>query len=144
MTINDFEKHIDPVILERGFSYYEHDAVQEVEQVDKYEYSAAVSGSDEYEVYIKLDSAGNLAASTCDCPYDWGNFCKHEVAVLYYIKDAEMHLGKMDESGNLPQIRTELHKMDKKMLEGVIIGMAKRSRKVREEIMWELGLEMEE
>lgn len=140
MTINDFEQHIDTTILERGFSYYENDYVEEVEQVDRGEFSAMVQGSDEYDVYIKLDRKGSLMAHTCDCPYDWGNFCKHEVAVLYYIKDAELHKEEPNEKGNIGKIRKEVKGMKKEMLESLIIGMAKRSKKMREEIIWELGI----
>jgi uncharacterized Zn finger protein len=44
---------------------------------------AEVEGSqpEPYSVRVELDEGGVLAA-LCDCPYDWGGWCKHIVATL--------------------------------------------------------------
>jgi SNF2 family DNA or RNA helicase len=42
------------------------------------------SGGNKYKVNIRGFSSGKMSSS-CSCPYDWGNMCKHEVAALYYL-----------------------------------------------------------
>ena len=86
MNLRNFEITVEPKIGDRGFSYYENDAVTEVEQVEKGEFTATVEGSEEYTVFIKLDEHQFVIDHSCDCPYDWGDVCKHEVAVLYAYK----------------------------------------------------------
>lgn len=46
--------------------------------------TAEVAGSDfaPYKVAITLADGGSIGRATCTCPYDWGGFCKHIVAVL--------------------------------------------------------------
>lgn len=46
-----------------------------------------VDGSEPYEVEIQLASGEEIAVHTCDCPYDWGEYCKHEIAVLMAIRE---------------------------------------------------------
>lgn len=140
MNLKNFEKFIEPKILDRGFSYYENDYVEDVQQVDKYEYSASVLGSDEYEVYIKLSENDDILFHSCDCPYDWGNVCKHVVAVLHYLQDADF---LMDDFKNSPlqKIKKDLQKYSKKELIEMLFGMSKRNKQIREQLLWELGHE---
>jgi hypothetical protein len=49
-------------------------------------WTAEVEGSDLYTVEIKLNN-GEIVSWECDCPYDYGDICKHVVAVLLYIRD---------------------------------------------------------
>ncbi len=35
-----------------------------------------------YQVSVTLADAGGIADASCTCPYDWGGYCKHIVAVL--------------------------------------------------------------
>jgi uncharacterized Zn finger protein len=44
---------------------------------------ASVEGSqyEPYAVTISFD-LGGVAAASCTCPYDWGGWCKHCVAVM--------------------------------------------------------------
>ncbi|MEU0742686.1 SWIM zinc finger family protein [Streptomyces sp. NPDC006134] len=64
--------------FERGLGYL--DAVSGVE-IDDARITAAVHGTERYEVELVLDDPGGLTG-TCDCPYGLeGNFCKHLVAL---------------------------------------------------------------
>ncbi|GIK38245.1 MAG: hypothetical protein BroJett011_20780 [Chloroflexota bacterium] len=67
----------------RGRDYYESGAVVDLQQRDD-TLLAQVEGSsyEPYEVTIKLEN-GELVDAECTCPYDWGGFCKHIVAVLF-------------------------------------------------------------
>jgi len=97
MTIHDFGKYVEQKILDRGHKYYRYDKIELLDQFEVGEFNAVVLGSEEYNVFVKLDKDQKIIASHCDCPYDWGDVCKHEVAVYYYIRDDEsykQHLSK--------------------------------------------------
>lgn len=48
---------------------------------------AVVEGTERYKVSIQLDKDGAVLSHSCTCPYDWGDVCKHEVAVLFYLRE---------------------------------------------------------
>lgn len=138
MNLKNFENQVEPKILDRGCSYYENDQVEDIEQIEEREFSATVLGSDEYTVLIKLSKDLEILSSSCDCPYDWGNICKHEVAVLYYLKDSEKYKD-FPRTGKISKMKSELGKYTKEELKALIIEIAKKNRKFREEILWYLG-----
>ena len=68
--------------FQRGKAYFRDGAVSSlVLRADTL--TADVEGSeyDPYKVTIKLHDGG-VADADCGCPYDWGGYCKHIVAVL--------------------------------------------------------------
>lgn len=74
-------------ILERGYDYYRSGAVREL-NVEEEEITAAVDGTEEYDVSILLEN-GAIDTMECDCPYAAdGNNCKHMAAVLYAAEHA--------------------------------------------------------
>ncbi len=85
MTLTNFEGLVEPKIVERGYDYYKRGRVAKVERVSENEFSAVAFGSDDYEVYVKIDGE-RIVEYECDCPYDWGYTCKHAVAVFYQIR----------------------------------------------------------
>ena len=87
MNINDFENYLDNKILQRGISYYFDGAVDEIWRESDGVYHAVVDGSEPYEVDFEIDTAGVIASHFCDCPYDWGEYCKHEVAVFLAVRE---------------------------------------------------------
>lgn len=138
MNLNNFETLVESKICDRGFDYYENDCVLEIEQVEKGEFSATVEGSEEYMVFVKLDKNLNILDHACDCPYDWGDVCKHEVAVMYYLKDAELYEQPL-EDGTFYQLKTNLAQLNKKELMEIILNLSKRNHTVKREIMLALG-----
>ena len=86
MQLFDFEKNITDVILSRGWDYYKYGYVKTINQ-DKKLYTAIVEGTNDYSVTVELDEDGSILHSECNCPYDMGPYCKHEVAVFYALKD---------------------------------------------------------
>ena len=68
--------------FQRGEEYFHTDAVSTLVQRDDI-LTARVEGSeyDPYEVSIHLHDGG-VAKADCSCPYDWGGYCKHIVAVM--------------------------------------------------------------
>lgn len=95
-----------PESFSRGYGLYQSDAV-----FDTFKQSESLIGKCEgssapfYQMSFQLDEGGILGAS-CTCPYEWGGYCKHIIAlVLTYIhepsafikqKDIEELLGQLD------------------------------------------------
>jgi hypothetical protein len=99
MNLDDFEEEIDGVILDRGRDYYQDGCIESItHDRDKNTYTAVVAGSQDYTVTVKLDRRKILFAD-CDCPYDWGPFCKHQVAVFYALQE---NLGQDDAPSETP------------------------------------------
>ncbi len=69
--------------FERGSSYHHSGAVAAVVRRGNV-LTAQVQGSEDapYEIAVTLLDDGSIGSATCTCPYDWGGYCKHIVAVL--------------------------------------------------------------
>lgn len=91
ISINDLGNVIDATILQRGKDYLKRGLVAELEEVEEDAWSALVEGTQTYEVKVKLEG-DEIVESICDCPYDFGPVCKHEVAV--YLAIGHMLAGK--------------------------------------------------
>ena len=78
----DIRAHTTSKSFERGLQYYHDGAVRRVvRRGDAVMGSVEGSGYRPYRVYVTL-SDGHIEAARCTCPYDWGGWCKHIVAVL--------------------------------------------------------------
>ncbi len=137
MLIQSFEGSIEPKILSRAEYYL--DAIDEVVQVDIGEFSAYVQGTDLYEVFIKIEvDTGYIEEYTCDCPYDWGNECKHIVAVLFHIRNEGLLKTKV-EGTMVNQLRLIINDISEKELKDFVLNYAKRNRDFREDFTIEFG-----
>ncbi len=87
MNLNDFEDFIEEKIIARGYSYYENGCVSSLAEVDDNIYEAEVEGTEFYTVEVELDDKLNIIDTQCDCPYDMGEYCKHQVAVFLALRD---------------------------------------------------------
>ena len=74
--------HATPQSYERGVAYYYDGSVLSMERRGD-ELVGQVEGS-QYEPYqVRITFTGDtLESAFCDCPYEWGGWCKHVVAVL--------------------------------------------------------------
>ena len=105
MNLKNFEEYFDNTILQRGKNYYHDGAALSIEKVSENEYTAEVDGSEIYEVTAEMDDNGNIYDINCDCPYDMGEYCKHEAAVLYALRDSMLRASKPTvKKSNLPQL----------------------------------------
>ncbi len=86
MNLDNFTTEIDPIIVKRGFDYYKDGHVESLKEIKQNLWQASVSGSWGYSVEVKINNA-KIEYSSCDCPYDFGPYCKHEVAVFYNLQD---------------------------------------------------------
>ncbi len=89
MYLSDFEKEVNPVILKRGLEYFDQQAVDDLEETFKGEWSATVHGNDDYSVKVKLNNRQRITHVHCDCPFDGGEICKHLTAVFFAIRETK-------------------------------------------------------
>ena len=85
MNINSFEEFIESKIVVRGLNYYKCGHVESLDFEDG-KWQAEVSGSDDYCVEVQVSEIGDILDAYCDCPYDFGAYCKHQVAVFYALR----------------------------------------------------------
>lgn len=137
MTLTNFEGLVEAKIVERGYDYYKRGRIQKVEKVSENEFSAIAFGSDDYEVYVKLDGE-RIVEYECDCPYDWGNTCKHAVAVFYQIRYGNF----TGVSGE--KFQTILKELSVKDLRNFVSNLLKRDRKFRRKFLQEFDEEFED
>lgn len=135
MNLNNFENYIDPVILERGQEYYDDGAVLSLE-FEGDTWIAEVSGTDTYTVSLSLDDTGEIIESYCDCPYDFGPVCKHQVAVLYAMQDQPLKKIKQEGIKIKESLEKMLNGLDKKMLVSILLDIAAEDKKIKADLLF--------
>ena len=73
----------------------------------------------------------------CDCPYDFGDVCKHKVAVFYAIRDGNFS----DTSGKLKSLLENLHES---ALQRFVSNLLKKDRSFKREFLREFDEDFEE
>ncbi|GAA0338415.1 hypothetical protein GCM10008967_30860 [Bacillus carboniphilus] len=105
MKIMTFEEHIDDLKLKRGKDYYLNDHIKSIEEISKNSYIVEVVGTDTYLVQIFTNDKKEILSTTCDCNYDRGEFCKHQIAAFFALKDRrKKSLGK---TGSVTEIKRD-------------------------------------
>ncbi|SDF67312.1 SWIM zinc finger family protein [Sporomusa acidovorans] len=99
MNLNDFESYIDRKILARGYDYFENNCVDSIKETADNNYEAEVTGTELYLVDVELDDEANIIDTQCDCPYDMGEYCKHQVAVFLALRDMKREHSTKDSDG---------------------------------------------
>jgi len=141
MNLKNFETHIESKILSRGRAYFEHGYISSLEYSDD-EWVADVSGSDDYTVTVKLSNNGDVVETYCDCPYDLGAYCKHQVAVFFELRKNNAHSATETKARNTndkkapkgESLEDILTKLDKKALISLIIQYSKEYKPIASEI----------
>ncbi|QQZ28208.1 hypothetical protein HMY34_05250 [Thiothrix subterranea] len=82
MNLDNFEQHINAVIMQRGRGYTQR--VHNLEETEPEFWQAEVNGTRAYDVEIQLDGK-EISEWSCTCPYD-GDICKHVAASLLNIR----------------------------------------------------------
>jgi len=76
--------------FERGEDYYDSGMVESVVQRGSRLF-AEVLGSEEDPYHVGIAFREGDFEASCTCPYDWGGYCKHIVAVLLtWIHDRDL------------------------------------------------------
>jgi hypothetical protein len=98
-------------VFDRARNYRDEERIERIDRFDE-TVNAAVQGSqpEPYEVEIQfVDGAvepENVDA-TCTCPYDWGGYCKHIIAVLLELAEGDMNLE--DEREAVERVLSDAH-----------------------------------
>lgn len=125
MNLYDFEEVVSSTIVDRGSEYYDAGFVAKLVRKGDGRYSALVEGADMYEIAVQLDEEGNIHSSYCDCPYDLGPVCKHEVAVYYELIDRLKDNDFPEVAGaTQPDLKTVLESLSKVELIEILIHLA--------------------
>jgi uncharacterized Zn finger protein len=136
MNLKSFEIEAERKIVERGLDYYRNGDVKKLEKVGDGEFSAIVFGSDKYSVYVKTNG-DVIIEHECDCPYDYGDICKHKVAVFYQIRSGNFS----DVSGKLTSLLENLHES---ALRRFVSNLLKKDQNFRREFLREFDEDFEE
>ena len=134
MNLHNFEKIVDEQILERGHSYYEYGSIEDIEQTEQGEFRAIVSGSMDYDVVLKIDKQQNIISHYCDCPYDWGDHCKHVVAIMYHVKEHKLYKQPIAES-SFQQMKQKLGQLKKAELVDLVVQLCKNKHTIKFDVM---------
>ncbi|MBP3040992.1 hypothetical protein J9303_16040 [Bacillaceae bacterium Marseille-Q3522] len=128
MNIHNFESYIDKTILERGYNYYIAGNVLEAYEKGENVYIFQIEGTDDYEVLVEIGDNGVILYSECDCPYDFGPVCKHEVAAYYQLVEMLNQVTANDKGLNKTPKRTTIQEvlsnLAKEELINIIINIA--------------------
>ncbi len=85
-TEADLEALVPPKIFERGSAYYyEDNAVGRISRTGD-TFKAKVEGTETYRVELSI-RVGKPPKIYCDCPYDYGDVCKHGIALGLAVLD---------------------------------------------------------
>ncbi len=83
--LKNFEAHLPSDILTKGKNYREEGNVDNLAE-DGGTWTAYVYGTNDYTVEVEITN-GEVTDWSCDCPYDWGDTCKHVAAVLFAVRN---------------------------------------------------------
>lgn len=128
MNLSDFEEYFSPRILERGKNYYQNHHVISLESIGNGSYEAEVEGSEIYTVFAELKADGEVLDLSCDCPYEWEEFCKHEAAVLYQLREREEIVPSVEEPEQKQALPKQLAACEKETLIAWMMEYAKENR----------------
>ncbi|MDZ5473296.1 hypothetical protein SM124_16380 [Bacillus sp. 31A1R] len=128
MNINNFKNYIDKTIFDRGYSYYLEGNVVDAFEKGENEYIFYIEGTDDYEVLVEIEDGGDILHSECDCPYDFGPVCKHEVAAFFQL--SSMLNAVTTETESKPSKRTTIQEvltnLSKEELINIIINITNK------------------
>jgi uncharacterized Zn finger protein len=120
--------------FQRGSSYQRSSAVHDIVRRGNL-LTARVQGSEyaPYEIAVSLLDDGSIGAATCTCPYDWGGYCKHIVAVLLTVLQGDKVTVK-------PELDTLLAGLTEAQLRRIIRAVAEDqpafAEAIEQEVEW--------
>ena len=117
----------------RGLRYAHSGAVQDL-VVRERTLTAHVYGSESapYKVSISFGPKGAKSA-TCTCPYDWGGWCKHIIAVLLVA------LRQPEQVEQRAPLAAQIAALNREQLATVLLNLAKNDSDIRSEIEAQLA-----
>jgi hypothetical protein len=144
LTLDGFKKRIPSNILMRGRDLYARGAIVDLSQTDE-GWSAQVQGTRLYNVDINQEADGSLTTE-CTCPYEYGDHCKHVVAVLYALE--ELFPEALSQRAKRPvkkrrtkadRLREAVEAAPREELVSVLLGLAGEYRELTNILLLRLG-----
>lgn len=150
MNINNFKEYIDKTILRRGYDYYTDGNILDTCNEADNTYTFEVQGSEDYQVVVQLDDNGEIIYSECNCPYDFGPTCKHEVAAYFELADhISKEMNNKDKNANIainnektkkkkykePEIKEVLSNLSKEKLIDIILDITQKDRTLKNSLI---------
>jgi len=143
MNLKNFEDHIDSVILERGYGYYQDNCVISLEMISENKYRAIVEGTELYRVLVELDNQGGIIHTSCDCPYVYGEFCKHQVAVFFALTKVQKSGKQVEIVSSIKEDSDSFKKLlmaqDKDKLVGMLLEIVEENEVLKKQILFDLS-----
>lgn len=120
--------------FERGLDYYDYGAVAEIiKRGDRVQGIVEGGQYEPYRVSVTWD-AGGITSAYCSCPYDWGGWCKHIVAVLLTVLHDE------DTIEERVPVEDLLADFTREQLQQLVLRLAERSPSMVDEIEAQLAM----
>ena len=150
MNINNFKEYIDKTIFKRGYDYYTDGNILDTCNEGDNTYTFEVQGSEDYQVVVQLDDNGEIIYSECNCPYDFGPICKHEVAAYFELAESiSTDVDNKDENINVainnekvkkkkakePEMKEVLSNLSKEKLIDIILDITQKDRTLKNSLI---------
>ncbi|MCA1318497.1 hypothetical protein LC085_01140 [Bacillus tianshenii] len=135
VNLKNFKNKINQTILQRGYEYFLEGYVVEMESRNEGEYMFQVEGTELYEVLIKINRDLEIFYSDCDCPYDFDDVCKHQVAAYYVLEEGLENKGSVVASAQ-PSLRNVLNSLGKEELINIIEELASKEEALEESLIF--------
>lgn len=141
MNLNNFEEYIDEIILDRGYDYFEEERIIGVIEESEHEYLLTIAEAENYRVFVKLNKQGEIIESDCDCPYDFGPICKHQVAAFYQlsdtniVEDGQRQKSMVDGQVQQSSLSGTLDRLTREELITVIVEQAEKDERFKNALM---------
>jgi uncharacterized Zn finger protein len=109
MYIINFEDFIEPEIVARAKDYLKQNRIEYANNLGESTFKALIKGEQDYDVYVDIER-GEIMDYSCNCPYTWGKICKHTVALLFHIREAQLHLvsGSAAQGTNIETVMNQI------------------------------------
>lgn len=130
-------RHADARSWRLGEEYLVADAVTELD-VEQYQLSAVVDGTQPYDVELSVTNQGTLAYE-CTCPYhqDAGVFCKHLVAAgLAYLRQPKIETIVVPRGSAMDTIQKHLETCTKEQLITLLMAQSLENEALRRHLLW--------
>lgn len=122
MTIQNFDKFVDKILVKQGEEAFEQGKVSSLEELEDGLWVASVEGATTYEVEILLHK-NTIRETSCSCEHRKKGVCSHMVAVFLAIeakKQQEAAKGKQGTKSKRDSLKSLLEKISRTELEEFI------------------------
>ena len=111
LTWEDLDDGFESRVLDRGKTYFQEGAVEELYRTAEQEIIAKIRGSETYFTLVRIDDEEDEIESLCSCPYHYG--CKHGVAaLLQYAADLKKGIEVPSMSSKDEKLKRWMHAIE--------------------------------